>query len=152
MAKTQAESNMDDPLEAFAWMFSAGIPDMRGGGGKFPNQPLVPPQCWPAVSQMLWDFGCRFHADKQTKWIKPAEGPLSNFTLGQLADSPEEMVAGAAAMAVDQFPEIAAEVAAVQPGDHEKALKEFEGRLLDSVSRLQAARQRLEGGAANDDA
>lgn len=147
MAKTQAESNMDDPQEAFAWMFAAGIPDSRGGGGKFPNQPLVPPPCWPALSKMLWDFGCRFHADEQTKWIEQAGGPLTNFSVGRLSDSrPEEVVAGVAAMAVDQFPEVAAEVAAVQPGDHEKALKEFEGRLLDSVSRLGAARERLERG------
>lgn len=147
MSKTQAESNLDDPQEVFAWMFSAGVPDPRDKGeGKYRNQPIIPPQCWPALSQMLWDFGCRFHADKQTKWIKPPTGPLRNFSIGELTSDPDELVAQAAAMAADQFPEIAAEIAQVQPGDHEQALKEFEGRLLDSVSRLREARARMDGG------
>lgn len=148
MAKTQAESDMSNPQEVFAWMFAAGVPDPRDKGeGKYRNQPLIPPQCYGALSQMLWDFGCRFVPEAQTKWIKAADGPLKNFSVGELTDKPDELLQHAAAVVAEQFPEVAAEVAAVQPGDHAKALKEFEGRILDSVSRLREARARMDGGS-----
>lgn len=46
--------------------------------------PLIGPQLTEGVSQMLWDFGFRHHADKQTKWIKGTAG------LGMIADIVDE--------------------------------------------------------------
>lgn len=146
MAKTQSESNMEDPAEVFAWMFTAGVPDPRDGGeGKFRNQPLIPPACFSALSKMLWDFGCRFHPDLQTKWIKPSDGAFRNFEVWETVGvKPPEVMPQVAAMAADQYPEMAAAIADMDPADHEAALREVEDKLLSGLSRLMKAREQME--------
>lgn len=147
---SQDDCNPDDPRTAFAWMFAGGIPDPRETGTekRFHNQPLIPPQCFAAVSQMLWDFGCRFHPDLQTKWIKAGNGPLKNFEVWDtVTERPVDISGDAAAMLADIAPDVAAEIdaAAQSPEKHAEALKKFEKQFQSSLARLEAARQRMEG-------
>ncbi|KPG55901.1 hypothetical protein AN916_08485 [Mycobacteroides immunogenum] len=148
---SQDECNPEDPKTAFAWMFAAGIPDPRSAKEdpqrRFPNQPLIPPQCFEAVSEMLWDFGCRPHADLQTKWIKAGTGPTRNFEVWDVVtEKPIDISKDATGFLVDQFPDKAAEVAAAfrTPEDHKKALEEFGGALQANLAALEAARKRLD--------
>lgn len=156
MAKSQEDSDLDKPEEMFAWMFAAGVPDPRAGGDKFPNQPLIPPQCWPAFSAMLYKMGARFHPDLQEMWVKPGGGLLSNFQANGVTDiRPSDIEGDAAGMLAEQFPDVAARVAQVTPDTHAEALREQSDALMDSLERLRAARAAIEdrqGGGANDDA
>lgn len=152
MAKLQAECDPDKPREAFAWMFAAGVPDPRGGGDRYPNQPLIPPQCFEALSEMLWKMGARFHPELQELWVKPGDGLLGNFQANGVTDiQPEDIEADAVEMLAEQFPDVAERVAQVTPDTHAEVLREQSAALMDSLARLRAASRKM-GGAANDDA
>ncbi|QXO14260.1 hypothetical protein SEA_CHASER_19 [Mycobacterium phage Chaser] len=150
MAKTQAESNLDDPKEMFAWMFAAGVPDPRSNEKvQYPNQPLIPPQCYPALSEMLYKMGARFDPDKQELWVQAATGIERNFVVAATTDiKPEDIAPDVAAMVADQFPEVAAQVGAVTPATHQAALQAQADKLLDNLARLKAARAQMEGGTS----
>lgn len=152
MAKTQAECDPNKPDEAFAWMFAAGVPDPRLSG-KYPNQPLISPACWPAFSEMLWKMGARFHPELQELWVEPSEGPMGNFTVcGTTTVKPEEIEGHVAEMVVDQFPEIAQQISRVTPDTHSEALQAQASKLMSSLERLRAASrkfERAEGGDAD---
>ena len=142
MPKKQAESNMDDPQEFAAWAFSAGVPDPRGE--QFGHQPLIPAPCFPAVSQMLWDFGFRHHADLQTKWVPDYMGPDRNHVaLGVTETNPEDVMQQAAEMLIDQFPDVAARVSSMTPENRDEVLRAQAEELLASMNLLQAATARL---------
>jgi hypothetical protein len=133
---------MNNPEEFAAWAFGAGVPDPRGE--RYPNQPLIPGKCFGPLSKMLWDLGFRHHDDLQTKWVGVASGPMRNFEAWGTTDiKPEDIVADVAAMAVDQFPEVAAKVAAVTPETHKEALESATADLVEKLNRLNAARERL---------
>lgn len=126
-------------------MFAAGVPDPRGDG-KFPNQPLIPPMCYEALSEMLYKMGARFHPDKQELWVKPASGPTGNFCAAGTTDvKPEELAPFVAEMVADQFADVAADVAAVTPETHDEAVKEYGEKLLSNIEKLMAARKQMEG-------
>lgn len=139
MPKTQAESNLEDPKEMFAWMFAAGVPDPRGE--KYPNQPMIPGPCMEALSQMLYDFGGRFDPEKQTKWLKRPAGPDMNFRTWETTD----ILPDAAEMLADIAPEKAAAIAQVTPETHQAALAEATTKMLDSIDRLRAAKELMGG-------
>lgn len=145
MAKTQAESDLSKPEEMFAWIFAAGVPDPRGEN--YPNQPLIPPPCWPAFSKMLYEFGCRFDPELQQRWVSPARGPLGPFTAAGSTDVKPDDIADFVA---DQFPQVAERVRNVQPDKQQEALREQAEMLLDSISRLDQARARLEAQVASE--
>jgi len=143
LPKKQHESNMDDPQEFAAWAFAAGVPDPRGE--QFGHQPLIPAPCFPAVSQMLWDFGFRHHADLQTQWVPDYLGPDRNHVaLGVTADDPRAMMEHVAEMLVDQFPEVAERVASMTPENRDEVIRAQAQELLASVDRLQAATAALD--------
>ena len=143
MAKSQAESNLDDPKEMFAWMFAAGVPDPRGE--QFHNQPLIPPMCYGALSEMLYNMGARFVPEEQKVWLETPKGPTRNFSVAATTDiKPEDIKQDLAEFAADQFPEIAARVAAVSPENIDEAGREATAKLLDSLERLRQARESLE--------
>lgn len=145
MPRTQEQSDMDDPEQHFAWAFAAGVPDPRGE--RFGNQPLIPAPCFPALSKMLWDMGFRHHAELQTRWVNQYSGPDRNFVaLGVTDVSPESLLEQATEMLVDQFPDVAARVAAMTPENRDQMVREQAAELMASVERLKAARARLEGG------
>ncbi|AGT12628.1 minor tail protein [Mycobacterium phage Whirlwind] len=149
MPKTQAESNLDDPKEMFAWMFAAGVPDPRDTDGKFPNQPLIPPMCFPALSEMLYKMGARFHPELQTMWVKPGVGPERNFQANGTTDiKPEDIEGDVAEMLADQFPEIAQKIREVTPATHQAALEQTSKELLANLAELKKARAQMEGGSA----
>lgn len=134
LPKTQAESNLDDPQEMFAWIFAAGIPDARGE--KYPHQPMIPGPNMPAVSQMLYDFGCRFHPELQEKWVKPAMlGIDRNFQAWGVTD----VMPNAAEMLADIAPDKAMAVANVTPETHAAALQEVTAKMLENLERLREA-------------
>jgi hypothetical protein len=134
---------MDDPQEFAAWAFAAGVPDPRGE--QFGHQPLIPAPCFPAVSQMLWDFGFRHHADLQTQWVPDYLGPDRNHVaLGVTADDPRAMMEHVAEMLVDQFPEVAERVASMTPENRDEVIRAQAQELLASVDRLQAATAALD--------
>lgn len=146
MAKTQAESNMEDPKEFAAWAFAAGIPDARSGmvvQGKaveFPHQPLIPPANFGAVSQMLWDLGFRHHDDLQTKWVKPPVQSFGgNFEAWGITDDKPDLEALAAQMVTEEFPGMAERLAKVTPEKHKEALRVQVVKLQDSLKRLKEA-------------
>ena len=141
MAKAQRDCNLDDPREMFAWMFSAGVPDPRGDG-KFPNQPMIPPTCYEALSEQLYKMGARFHPELQELWVKDQVGPEQNFVARGVTDiKPEDIEGDVAAMVADQFPEVAARVAGAT--DVDEALAEQTQVLLKNLADLKAARARL---------
>lgn len=144
MAKTQDESDLSVPEEMFGWMFAAGIPDPRGD--KFPNQPLVPATCFPALSKMLYDFGCRFHPEEQKIWVEKASGPTRNFEAWGTTNVKPEV--DAAAMLADIAPEKAALLAQVTPQNHKDVLAKTTADLLESLERLKVAREAMDKGGA----
>lgn len=107
MAKVQSECDPNNPEEAFVWMFAAGVPDPRGE--KFPHQPMIPPQCLPVLSKMIWDMGGRFHPELQTKWVKPRSGVLMNFEAWGTTDVKPEQIQELA----EQEPEVAEQIAGI---------------------------------------
>lgn len=147
MAKRQDQCDMENPEEMAAWCFAAGIPDPRGQ--QYGYQPLIPAPCFPSVSQMLWDFGFRHHADLQTKWVPEFGGPDRNFVaLGVTDVKPENVVPLAAEMLVDQFPEVADRLRRVTVENRDEVAREQAQELLSSLERLKAATARLQGGDA----
>lgn len=143
MAKSQSDCNLDDPREMFAWMFAAGVPDPRGDG-KFPNQPVIPPPSYGALSEQLYKMGARFHPELQELWVKDQSGPEQNFVARGVTDvKPEDIVKDAAEMVADQFPEVAARIAGA--GDMDVALAEQAQVLLKNLADLRAARERFAG-------
>ena len=136
----QSECNMDDPEQFAAWAFAAGVPDPRGE--RYPNQPLIPAKCFPALSKMLWDFGFRFDPEKQTKWVGQRSGPTRNFEAWGTTDiKPEDIMGDLAQMAAEEFPEVAAKVAAVTPENHKEAFEAQAKELLSALDRLKAANE-----------
>lgn len=146
MPKRQSESNMDDPKEFAAWAFAAGVPDSRYKGLTF--QTLIPAPCFPQISQMLWDFGFRHHADLQTKWVPEYSGADRNLmALGVTDVNPENAVELAAEMVADQFPEVAERInriSQMNPVDRDAVIREQAQELLASVSKLKAATSNLD--------
>ena len=146
MAKSQAESNLDDPKEMFAWMFAAGVPDPRGE--QFHNQPLIPPMCYGVLSELLYKLGARFVPEEQKLWLDEPKGATRNFSVAATTDiKPEDIVPDLAEFAADQFPEVAAKIAAVTPETHDSVAAEQTAALLDSLARLKAAREQMEASA-----
>lgn len=142
MPKKQLQSNMDDPQEFAAWAFAAGVPDPRGDS--FGYQPLIPAPCFSGVSQMLWDFGFRHHADLQTKWVPEYLGPDRNqIALGVTASSPDEVIKQAAEMLVDQFPDVAQRISGMTPENQDEVIKAQAEQLLSSMERLRAATAKM---------
>lgn len=140
---SQNDCDMENPEQFAAWAFAAGVPDPRGE--QYPHQPLIPAKCFAGLSKMLWDFGFRWHEDKQTKWVAPRSGPTRNFEAWGATDiKPEDIMGDVAQMAVEQFPEVAAKVAAVTPENHQEALEEATKDLLSKIERLNEARARME--------
>lgn len=136
MPKRQSESNMESPREFAAWAFAAGVPDPRNGG----YQTLIPAPCFSVISEMLWDFGFRHHADLQTKWVPGYGGPDRNLlALGLTDSSPEDLVAAATEMVVDQFPDVAARLAGMNAGNRDEVIAAQARELLASVERLRSA-------------
>lgn len=157
MAKTQAESNLDDPKEMFAWMFAAGVPDPRSEaqGRAFPNQPCIPIQCYGALSELLYKMGARFHPEFQTLWVEQPSGPAGNYALGKVVDAkpddpaPTDLQTLAAQMLADQFPDKAQQLVNVTPGSVNEAEAEAANRLLESLEKLRNASAAMQqaGGA-----
>lgn len=136
MPKRQSQSNMDDPREFAAWAFAAGVPDPRGHG----YQTLIPAPCFPVISEMLWNFGFRHHADLQTKWVPEYFGPDRNMVALGLTDSdPKDVVAAATEMVVDQFPDVAARLAGMNEHNRDEVIAAQARELLASVEKLRAA-------------
>ena len=135
MPKRQSQSNMDDPREFAAWAFAAGIPDQRGNG----YQTLIPAPCFPIISEMLWNFGFRHHADLQTKWVPEYVGPDRNLVALGLSDSPSDLVSVATEMVVDQFPDVAARLAGMNAENRDELIAAQARELLASVEKLRAA-------------
>lgn len=137
MPKRQSESDMNNPEEFAAWAFAAGIPDPRGQ--QFPNQPLIPAPCFAMLSSMLWDLGFRHNPDLQTKWVADYAGPDRNLVALGLSDSPDTVMDRAVEMLADQFPDVAARVATVTPGNRDQVVAEQAEALRKSLDRLREA-------------
>ena len=133
---------MTKPTEFAAWPFSAGIPDPRGD--RYPHQPLVPPQCFPALSQMLWDLGFRHHEEEQVKWVNPRSGPAMNFEAWGLTDkSPAEVAEELAKSSPELAQATANAIKSVQTvGDGEK----LHQTILDGVRRIEQLQAQLRPG------
>lgn len=138
MPKRQSDSDMENPKEFAAWAFAAGIPDPRYNGTTF--QTLVPPACYPAISEMLWNFGFRHHPELQQQWVNDYAGGDRNFlALGVTDVRPEDLVEQAAEMLVDQFPEVAERISQVNPENRDEIVREQAQQLLASVEKLRRA-------------
>ena len=144
MPKTQAQSSMDDPKEFAAWAFAAGIPDPRYQNLTF--QTLIPAPCFPAISQMLWDFGFRHHPELQKKWVPEYAGADRNLmALGVTDVNPSNVVELAAEMVADQFPDVAQKIAQMNPENRDEMVREQAQALLASMEKLKAATSKLDG-------
>ena len=138
MPKRQAECDMENPEEHFAWAFAAGVPDPRMNNTTF--QMVIPPPCFASISRMLWDFGFRHNPELQTRWVPEYAGADRNFTpLGVTDVRPDNVVDFATQMVAEEFPEVAARIARTTPENHEEMAREQAKALLESVARLKAA-------------
>lgn len=138
MPKKQSDSNMSDPQEFAAWAFAAGVPDPRGE--QFGHQPLIPAPCFPAVSQMLWDFGFRHDPALQTRWVPDYIGPDRNHVaLGVSETNPADAMKLAAEMLVDQYPDVASKIAEITPENRDEMVAAQAEELMASIAKLQAA-------------
>lgn len=72
MHPLQRDCPADDPKKFAAWCWASGIPDPSPVRPQ--PIPLISPQLVEGVSEMLWEFGYRWHEDKQTKWIEGGAG------------------------------------------------------------------------------
>lgn len=143
MPKKQKDSDMDDPKEFAAWAFSAGIPDPRYKGLTFNT--LIPAPCFPAISQMLWDFGFRHHPELQTRWVTDYSGADRNLLpLGVTDVNPDNVMEHAAEMVADQFPDVAERIRQMNPENRDEMVRAQAQELLASVSRLQKATSGLD--------
>lgn len=62
---TRANCDLNDPEEAFLWMFAA-LPHVRGA-------PLIMPiEYYRQVSKRLWDLGARPSAEPVLEWVPPS--------------------------------------------------------------------------------
>lgn len=62
---TRANCDLNDPEEAFLWMFAA-LPHVRGA-------PLIMPiEYYRQVSKRLWDLGARPTAEPVLEWVPPS--------------------------------------------------------------------------------
>lgn len=109
--------------------------------GKFPNQPLISPACFNVLSEQLWELGFRHHPELQTRWIKPVQGAVRNFTTWDLVD----IMPTAVEMLVEEFPEKAKTLAGVTPENHKQMVKEQEALVLGKLQELQAAIENMKG-------
>jgi hypothetical protein len=109
--------------------------------GKFPNQPLISPNCFSVLSEQMWELGFRHHPELQTKWIKPISGATRNFTTWDVTD----IMPTAVEMLVEQFPEKAKTLAGVTQENHKQMVKEQEALVLNSLEKLQAAIDSMQG-------
>lgn len=138
MPKRQSDSDMENPREFAAWAFAAGIPDPRGKHQGY--QSIIPAPCFPMISQMLWDFGFRHDPALQKKWVPEYAGGDRNMVpLGVTDASPEDVLARATEMVVDQFPEVADRIASMTAENRDEMLRAQAKDLLASVDRLRAA-------------
>lgn len=109
--------------------------------GKFPNQPLISPNCFSVLSEQMWELGFRHHPELQTRWIKPVSGAARNFTTWDLVD----IMPTAVEMLVEEFPEKAKTLAMVTPENHKQMVKEQEALVMDKLQALQAAIENMKG-------
>lgn len=138
MPKRQCDSDMSNPKEFAAWAFAAGIPDPRYNNTTY--QSVLPAAVFPAISQMLWDFGFRHHPEFQTKWVPEYAGADRNFVaLGVTDMEPDDLIEKAAEMVVDQFPEVADRLRRMNSENQEEVIREQAQELLASVRRLREA-------------
>lgn len=148
MPKKQVDSNMDDPKEFAAWAFAAGIPDPRYKSVTFNS--IVPAPCFPAISEMLWDFGFRHHPELQTKWVNGYSGGDRNIVPVGLTDTDPDAVDSsnvveyAAEMVADQFPDVADRIRQMNPENRDEMIRDQAQELLKSVQKLQKATGNLD--------
>lgn len=109
--------------------------------GKFPNQPLINPNCFGVLSEQMWELGFRHHPELQTRWIKPVTGPTRNFTTWDLVD----VMPTAVEMLVEEFPEKAKSLAQVTPENYKQMAKEQEAIVMGKLEELQAALAKMQG-------
>lgn len=142
MPKRQSESDMDDPKEFAAWAFAAGVPDPRYKSLTF--QAIIPAPCCTTLSQLLWDFGFRHHAELQTKWVPDYRGADRNLLpLGTTDVNPDNVMDLAAEMVVDQFPDVAERLRQMNPENRDEMIREQAEALLNSVAKLKDATSNL---------
>lgn len=147
----QSECDMENPEQFAAWAFAAGVPDPRGE--RYAYQPLIPGKCHAVFSRLLWDLGFRHHAELQTKWVGERSGPMRNFEAWGSTDvKPEDIMGDVAAMAAEQFPEVAAKIAAIEPGKQQEAVEAQAKELLSALDRLREANELLKAQSQNADA
>ena len=80
------------------------------------------------LSELLWDFGFRHHAELQTKWI---EGVAGLGSIANLVDSPpkDDFVNSAEEFLADTKPELLDAIRNANPQEREALLKKLEGSL-----------------------
>lgn len=138
---TQDKCDPEKPEEFAAWVFAAGVPDPRNDtiqGGRFPDQPLIPPACFGAVSKRLWKLGFRHHPELQEEWVKPANNrQFRNFTVWDVVDKMPE----AAEFIVEEFPDIAKTLAKVTPENHREMVQAQGEKVMSLLEQLQKAQE-----------
>ena len=83
---TQDKADMFNERQFAAWVFAVGTPDSRPGHETDFQPPLLPAQCWQAMSVVLWKLGFRHIPAKQTHWVIPG----NNWVPGRLVDKKPE--------------------------------------------------------------
>jgi hypothetical protein len=153
---TQDTADMGDPREHFSWALCA-FPGANKQMGDIPLHPMVRPE----LSQRLWDFGFRWNAELQTKWLIPGDHPEAGYLnapvvvdrqayeeyLAAHADpdaDAEKWKAAAETMLAQLDPKLAARIKTMTPEEKAAALESQRENLPAAFDRLAQLRAEVE--------
>jgi hypothetical protein len=97
--------------------------------------PLITPQLVEGVSEMLWDFGFRWHADLQTKWIIGSAGLGMVAQLSDKTPAEDDFEQSAEEFLTATNPEVLAAVKNASPEDRKQMLNKLE-KNFEELNRL----------------
>lgn len=86
MHPLQKDCDPDNPKEFAAWCWAAGIPDPSPV--RPAPIPLIAPMLVEGISEMLWNFGYRYHPELQVRWI---DGMAGLATVADVSESKPEV-------------------------------------------------------------
>lgn len=125
-----------------AWCWAAGIPDPRPTAAE--NIPLIIPQLTGEISQMLHDFGFRWHEELQVRWI---EGGAGLGTLARIVDKPPRnfVEEGGEAFLAENNPKLLQAIKEATPEKREHIKKELL-KNFEQIEKVLQAMQDMEDG------
>ncbi|MFM8798901.1 MAG: hypothetical protein ACKODT_08085 [Fluviibacter sp.] len=143
MHPLQRDCDPNNPAQHAAWCWAAGIPDPS------PVRPvpipLIGPMLVESVSRLLWDFGFRWHADLQTKWIEGSAGlgTVAKLSDDKPAESGEDLMTAAWDFLMENNPELLASINNSDDSGKKELLSKLEKNFKDLQSLISTLRKEM---------